>query len=228
MYISLISPRQGREHQAAQQMLQGPYREHQWLWQLFPAEPDTPRDFLFKRSEVGGLPRYHVVSTRVPAQDGLAWNVQTKLYQPQLQAGDVLEFELCANPVVTRKIDGKHARHDVVMDAKRQFLIERGYESWAFVPLAERPEPYDLLAQTCAQWLQAQGKRCGFDVFVDQLSVDGYQQHIVKNGKLKFSTVDFLGALVVTDAAKFVDMLHSGLGHAKAFGCGLMLVRRPL
>lgn len=228
MHFSLISPRPGHEHQAAHQMLQGPYREHQWLWQLFPAEPGTLRDFLFKRTEVGGLPRYHVVSARPPVQEGQAWSVQTKPYQPLLQVGDVLEFELCANPVVTRKVNGKHARHDVVMDAKRQLLLAQGATAWATLDPRERPEPYELIAKACADWLVEQGKRCGFELVADQLSVDGYQQHTVKNGKLKFSTVEFLGTLVVTDAPKFVAMLHKGLGHAKAFGCGLMLVRRPI
>jgi CRISPR system Cascade subunit CasE len=177
---------------------------------------------------VGGLPRYHVVSTRPPVQDGQAWSVQTKPYQPMLQVGDALEFELCANPVVTRKVNGKHARHDVVMDTKRQLLAERGLQTWASVDPADRPEPYELIAGACAHWLAEQGKRCGFAITADQLSVDGYRQHTVKNGKLKFSTVDFMGTLVVTDAEKFVAMLHAGMGHAKAFGCGLMLVRRPL
>lgn len=228
MHFSLISPQPGHEHEAAHQMLQGPYREHQWLWRLFPAEPGTPRDFLFKRSDVGGLPRYHVVSARPPVQEGHAWRVQTKPYQPQLQVGDVLEFELCANPVVTRQVNGKHARHDVVMDAKRKLMSSKDVETWASVPLEDRPDPYALVSSVCAHWLVEQGKRCGFELHPDQLAVDGYQQHVVKNGKLKFSTVEFVGTLVVTDAQKFVDMLGQGLGHAKAFGCGLMLVRRPV
>lgn len=228
MHFSLISPRPGHEHQAVHQMLQGPYREHQWLWQLFPAEPGTPRDFLFKRSEVGGLPRYHVVSARTPVLDGAVWSVQTKPYQPQLQAGDVLEFELCANPVVTRKVNGKHARHDVVMDAKRQFLAERELASWASASIDGRPALHEVVTQACTHWLVEQGKRCGFEVLPDHLSIDGYQQHTVKNSKLKFSTVEFRGGLVVTDPQRFVEVLHRGLGHAKAFGCGLMLVRRPM
>ncbi|WAC73101.1 type I-E CRISPR-associated protein Cas6/Cse3/CasE [Roseateles sp. SL47] len=228
MHFSLISPRPGHENQAAHQMLQGPYREHQWLWQLFPAEEGTPRDFIFRRTEVGGLPRYHVVSKRPPLREGQAWGVQTKLYQPQLQTGDTLEFELCANPVVTRTVNGKHSRHDVVMDAKRQHLVQLGLATWAEMPEADRPAAYELVAGACTRWLTEQGKRCGFAFRADQISVDSYLQHVIKNGKLKFSTVEFVGTLVVTDAEKFVAMLQSGLGHAKAFGCGLMLVRRPV
>jgi CRISPR system Cascade subunit CasE len=38
--------------------------------------------------------------------------------------------------------------------------------------------------------------------------------------------MDFRGILTVTDTEKFTDTLMQGLGKAKAFGCGLMLIRR--
>jgi CRISPR-associated protein Cas6/Cse3/CasE subtype I-E len=55
---------------------------------------------------------------------------------------------------------------------------------------------------------------------------DGYQQHSEKAGRLRFSTVDFSGELTVIDPTAFALALRDGLGHSKAFGCGLMLVRR--
>ena len=44
-------------------------------------------------------------------------------------------------------------------------------------------------------------------------------------GKLQFTTVDFGGQLTVTDGRAFATALVGGIGHAKAFGCGLLLVR---
>jgi CRISPR system Cascade subunit CasE len=38
--------------------------------------------------------------------------------------------------------------------------------------------------------------------------------------------VTFEGLLRVTDGNAFVSLLKNGLGPAKAFGCGLMLVKR--
>ena len=52
-----------------------------------------------------------------------------------------------------------------------------------------------------------------------------YEPHGGKRGRLRFSTVDLTGELVVTDAARFATTLASGIGRAKAFGCGLLLVR---
>jgi CRISPR system Cascade subunit CasE len=50
-------------------------------------------------------------------------------------------------------------------------------------------------------------------------------QHRGKGGALRVSTVDFSGQLRVEDADAFRRTLFTGIGHAKAFGCGLLLVR---
>lgn len=44
--------------------------------------------------------------------------------------------------------------------------------------------------------------------------------------KSGFSSVDFTGELQITDAEKFRHTLFNGLGRAKAFGCGLLMVKR--
>ena len=57
--------------------------------------------------------------------------------------------------------------------------------------------------------------------------VEAYeQQHECADRKLQFTTVDFSGQLAVTDPLAFVAALGSGIGRAKAFGCGLLLIRR--
>ena len=57
------------------------------------------------------------------------------------------------------------------------------------------------------------------------LRVEGYAQHRGKGGELRISTVDFSGYLQVGDAEALRQALFAGVGHAKAFGCGLLLVR---
>ena len=63
----------------------------------------------------------------------------------------------------------------------------------------------------------------------DGLNVEGFAQHRGKRGELRFSTVDFSGSLRVVDPAALRTGLFSGVGHAKAhakaFGCGLLLIR---
>jgi len=48
-----------------------------------------------------------------------------------------------------------------------------------------------------------------------------------KQGRITFSTLDFSGILGVTDPGQFRNTLFNGIGPAKGFGCGLMMVKRP-
>lgn len=234
MYFSLITPAPGLEREAAHDWLGGAYGEHQWLWRFFPAPDGTRRDFLFRRRDVDGLPRFYVVSTRAPKVASPAWNVQTRPYQPRLQRGARLTFDLRANPVVSRTENGKAYRHDVVMDAKKRLLNERGlshWNEWRPDRLTKdgqpdpRPSLYDLVQQTCVAWLAARAKDHGFELVPSAVTASAYQQHAGKHGELRFSTVDISGELVVTDGERFARALTQGVGRAKAFGCGLLLVR---
>jgi hypothetical protein len=58
------------------------------------------------------------------------------------------------------------------------------------------------------------------------LQVDACTQHRGKNDRLRISCVDFAGEIKVRDAADRGNALTQGIGHAKALGCGLLLVRR--
>ena len=91
MYFSLITPVPGREREAAHAWARsaGPYVEHQWLWRFFPAEAGSPRDFLFRRRDADGLPRFYVVSQRPPVPAADAWLIHPRDYAP------VLEIEMC-------------------------------------------------------------------------------------------------------------------------------------
>ena len=86
-------------------------------------------------------------------------------------------------------------------------------------------------------WFKKQGERCGFELVVDgyglnKLQNSAYLWHGLpakaqkKGDKSGFSAVDFMGELCITDSAKFEQALFQGIGRAKAFGCGLLMIRR--
>ena len=226
MHFSLITPTPGHERDAAHEWTRSAYMEHQWLWQFLPAPPGAQRSFLFRRRDVDGLPRFYVVSDRAPLAPSPHWQVQSKPYAPALEAGDRVAFDLRANPVVTtRNAAGKSARHDVVMQEKTRLLKQRQLAHWADWQTPDRPALPDLVQRTCGQWLQARCLRLGIALDEPTLSVEGYEQHRGKSGELGFSTVDFSGSLRVVDAAALRQALIAGVGHAKAFGCGLLLIR---
>jgi CRISPR system Cascade subunit CasE len=231
MYFCVIEPEEGREREAAFARLDGPYAEHQWLWRFFPAESGARRDFLFRSTEFDRGRRYYVVAEREPKSLDSPWRVRVKHYAPQLHEGQRLKFELRANPVVTTRRDGKARRDDVVMARKKRLLVERGISRWGDWKTADRPPEQELAAEACTQWLCGSGDdgssragRGGFRVVDHSLGVDCYQQHRSRN-HIRFSTVDLSGLLVVEDPATFERTLREGIGHGRAFGCGLVLVK---
>ncbi len=228
MHFSLITPVVGHEREAARDWMQGAYEQHQWLWRFLPAPEGTKRNFLFRRRDVDGLPRFYVVSPEQPRSPSLNWQVSSKPYAPVLQAGAVLDFNLRANPVVTVRSDsGKAARHDVVMQAKKQLLRERGLTRWADWVGSDRPAVADLVQRSATAWLVARCERLGIEL-VDSgnsLRADGYEQHQGKGGTLRLSSVDFSGRLRIIQPEALRTALYLGVGHGKAFGCGLLLVR---
>ncbi len=232
MYFSLIYPIEGQEREAAFARLEGPYAEHQWLWRFFPAPEGTPRDFLFRSMDTGHGCRFYVVSAREPQHVEAAWQVRSKPYMPRLSVGQQLHFDVRVNPVVARQRDGRSRRDDVVMSRKKQLLAERGLRRWRDWQGPDRPAEYDLVNETCWQWLCeaaegefSRGAKAGFRVARESLRADGYQQHNAVAKGVRFSTVDLSGLLEVTDNDAFCRTLGSGIGRGRAFGCGLLLVQ---
>ena len=148
--------------------------------------------------------------------------VQTKSFVPHLSIGQELAFTLVANPVVARKTKGKkHSiKHDVWMDAKKQ-AKEQALTDTQLIEACE---------SASKDWLIHQGERCGFSLSRESILVDGYLQNCFYKGKgespIRFSSIHYEGLLTVTDPEAFIQMLGVGLGKSKAFGCGLMLIRR--
>ena len=65
------------------------------------------------------------------------------------------------------------------------------------------------------------------DLTVSDYSVVALPGHVGKRaGQPQFGVLDLVGTLDITDPAAFVIRLGQGFGRAKAFGCGLMLIRR--
>ena len=190
---------------------------HQLVWSLFAGNPDAQRDFLWREDQQG---TFFILSPRPPSESPV-FETETKEFAPVLAVGDLLRFSLRANATRSLKTPGapRGKRADVVMAALKS------------VPVSERAEARPgLILETGRAWLEAQGTRHGFSLAGHApLRVEGYDQlKLPRAGgrAISVSVLEFEGVLSVTDPSGFLGALAQGFGHAKAFGCGLMLIRR--
>lgn len=192
---------------------------HHLVWSLFTGESDGRRDFLWCEMERRGA--FLILSERLPMDHhGLFELDEPKPFAPMLAAGDWLRFSLRANPVIRRRdpARARSVKHDVVMDALRAH--PRG---------ARAERRFDAMRERGFAWLDRQGAKAGFSVEADNVRIDGYRQYRISRkgaGAMSFSTLDFDGVLEVRDPGAFLAGITRGFGAAKAYGCGLMLVRR--
>lgn len=215
---------------------------HRLIWSAFAGDPNQTRDFLW-RAEGKGL--FYVLSARPPIASPFFEPPEVKTFAPDLQPGDRMTFVLRANATRTQKTgqlaaSGKERKThiDLVMDRLNpmpgQTVLKKG-------AVSERPALRMKLARAAAvDWLAGQGARHGFtlserptrdgtepDLTVSDYSVFALPHHVGKReDQPQFGILDMTGTLEVTDPAAFLARLAHGFGRAKAFGCGLMLIRR--
>lgn len=197
------------------------YQVHQMVWNIFSESPSQKRNFIFRQDFQHGLPLIYVVSKSLPNND-ISWNIDTKPYSPKLKEGQKLAFMVRVNPIVNRKSDKpRSSKHDIIMDAKIMLKLSQK-------PITEWPTKPELIQSVGTDWLKKQGEKHGFIFSPESASIDSYQQLKLysKKSMMKLSTLDISGLLIVTDVEKFIQMLYQGLGSAKSFGCGLMLIRK--
>ncbi|MES3676103.1 type I-E CRISPR-associated protein Cas6/Cse3/CasE [Halomonas elongata] len=204
------------------------YAAHQLLWRLFP-DHQGDRPFLFRQEmeepEEGGAPRglplFYVLSNREPLSIAGLLEVQCKPFVPALEVGDRLAFRLRANPTVAKSVSGQRGqRSDVLMAAKYPYKSGKERTSQACVKAMD---------DAARDWLENRAESWGFRLPVVP-EVGAYRQHALPKGNgrpIRFSSVDYEGLLEVTDPGRLIETLAHGIGRAKAFGCGLMLLRRP-
>ena len=200
---------------------------HRLIWMLFPGR-NAVRDYLW-RADGGG--RFFVLSHREPIQSDLFRPLDTTEFSPVLVPGDRLGFVLRANATKDRRVPktacGRRPdrRVDLVMDALHK---TPGQSAIGSGRTSERPSLRMQLAdQVATEWLAAQGIRGGF--VLERVRVEDYSVRQFPRpgkGRVTFGLLDVSGILSVEDPDTFLATLGTGFGRARAFGCGLMLIRR--
>jgi CRISPR system Cascade subunit CasE len=190
---------------------------HHLIWSLFADAAERTRDFLWREERPG---HFLALSRRSPNDAQGLFEVECKPFAPALAPGDRLGFTLRANPVIARPAarGERGKRHDVVMDALRD------------VPRCQRADARpDAIVQAGRAWLARQGAAHGFTPAED-VGVDGYETVRIARERgekpIRFGVLDLTGVLTVHAPDRFLAALAGGFGRSRAFGCGLMLIRR--
>ncbi len=200
---------------------------HRVVWTLFADTAERERDFLWREADAGV---YYLLSSRLPEdRHGLFEVEPPKLFAPAFDVGDRVHFSLRANATVARKATGDKGRGkpcDVVMD-----VLHRMPQN------ARASARHAAASREGVRWLANQGSRCGFaigeldeegDGIASSVHVSDYRTLRIDHGgpAARIGVLELEGELEVRDPDLFVSALGKGFGRAKAFGCGLMLVRR--
>lgn len=191
-----------------------PYNFHRQLWRLFPGEERETRSngeesrqgFLFRIEDnpTGRPARLLVQSRRAPEAASELIVVGTREFQPQPVAGQRLAFLLTANPVKT------------ITDTQREAKPGKQSEKCR-VPLIKEEDQREWIARK----LVSAGE-------IEAASILPHASIHFRKGNRggKLATATFDGVMCVRDPDALIALLENGIGPAKAFGCGLLLVRR--
>ncbi len=198
------------------------YDWHQLTWELFhdaiPANPSKgmfakgtrpehqpriPADFLTRLDERPEGFRLLIVSVAEPIRP--AWcspeNWRTRPIPEDYFTRKRYAFQLRANP--TKKLRAENS------DGSRKKNGRR-------VPIR--------LPAELADWLHRKASASGFAVETVQVIPQGHLSFSKSGARGVHAVVDFRGILQVTDAATFHRAFTAGLGSAKAFGFGLLVI----
>ncbi len=188
---------------------------HRLIWSVFSDSHARKRDFLWRHD---GRGRFMTLSARPPEGSGLFLPPEVKAFEPKLRTGDRLHYVLRVNATRARRVDqGRSRRVDVVMDLLSEVPAGNGRAE-------ARPR---LAAEAAAAWMKGQGRRMGYLPL--STVTEGYST--LELGRRRrdgatFGILDLRGEIEITDPDAFLPALAQGFGRAKAWGCGLMLIRR--
>lgn len=198
---------------AYQKNLVDPYAWHKVLWQCFPNRSDKKRDFLTRVDETSRGFTAWILSPEKPCcpewcpEDNFSINeITSSFFSHQFYA-----FDLRANPtraVVQRETNGKP-----ILNAKGK--IQRGKR----IPLVHNTD--------LRRWLERKASMGGFRI-VDSVPLEigpMVENYFSQKGNSAYhGSVQFRGVLEVTNRDTFQKTYQLGIGGAKGFGYGLLLL----
>ena len=190
------------------------YTWHQLVWQAFPGRDGQARDFLTRLDDKPEGSQLLIISPTQPVRpdwlgDADLW--ESKPIPPAYFRTRRYRFQLRANPT-----------HKPVKDSQGNYIAD-----------AKKRKRRAVTGQAeLAAWLQRKGQAGGFRLLED-LPMETWSdvQHFEKrpaggaHHHGVHAVVDFSGVLEITDPVLFLNVpFAKGIGSAKAFGLGLLVL----
>ena len=198
---------------ALRQGLNDPYKLHQWIWETLPDDPDAERDFLFRADVKNQRLRILILSERVPESgDRCEWRT-TEVSETFLDHG-AYRFQLRANPTFRRASD--HRRLALFDETKiREWFVRKLADAGCEIPAVDDRE------------CEIAGEIRHVPV-LDLKTTAPRKLLFRKGGGTRTGTlysVDASGTIIVRDAVAFRKAFDAGIGPAKGFGFGLLMLQ---
>lgn len=210
MYLSRVELNEYRRE--TMRAMASPQVMHAAVMASFPAFEGDAGDRILWRTDRVGKALYllvqsemrpdftHIVEQFGRPASGQTWDtVEYDVHLDKMVEGSVWRFRLRANPT-----------HSVMDGGKRGKVC------------------HHITAEQQMKWLLDRSARCGFSL---EPAEEGLGAEIVQREVKRFSregrtvtlsVVTFEGVLKVTDSEAFRKTMASGIGRAKAYGCGLL------
>lgn len=186
---------------------------HRLVWVLFGQVAAQKRDFLWRQIGPG---RFLILGEREPEDPHGLFDVECKPFAPVLSAGQRIRFDLRVNATIS-------AARGQGVRGRREGLLAHHLRA---VPPSGRQE---AARGAALGWLTRQGERDGFapDPEAFLLSADDTWRIPRQGAAAELAVMDLAGECVVHEPGRFLAAVSRGFGHARVFGCGLMLLGPP-
>lgn len=192
---------------AARNKLYDGYDWHQALWRAFPGRRDETRDFLTRVEKRAQHFAVYLLSEHKPVCPPwcpeVFWNLAE--IKDSFWTHELYRFDLLANP--SRKIVKIGANGERTKNGRREAILKQEEQ---------------------VAWLQRKAERGGFKVMdAPPLEVDKAQRLTFgcKQGDGSHFGVHFRGVLQVIDRSSFRETFRRGIGTAKGFGFGMLMMQ---
>jgi CRISPR system Cascade subunit CasE len=195
---------------------------HHVVWSLFGDKKGT-RNFVFRQTGSGLSKPVLLYSPEAIIDKHGLWDIETKPFElpAELRPGEEVAWAIRVNPTIKRG----NTKHDVVALARARAGHEARAKGETEIPSVEETAAIEV-----PQWLLPRLERAGLAAnTIHHESHNTVRFCHGPRGKGQLITMalsDLHGTSVVHDTAALLTALATGIGPGKAYGCGMLLLRR--